>query len=155
MVSRKLRETILFEAHDTKIEGHSRVLHAYKRLAHQFYWPLMFQSVQEYVSRCETYQRTKATTLKPVGLLQPLPILCQVCDDITLDFIKRLPSSQGKDMILVMVDRLSKFAHFISLSHSFSEKTIMEKFIGGVVKLHGMPKSIVSDQDPIFISKFW
>lgn len=155
VVPRKLRETILFEAHDTKIKGHSRVLHTYKRLTHQLYWPSMFQSVQEYVSSCETCQRTKTTTLKPVGLLQPLPIPCQVWDDITLDIIERLPSSQGKDMILVVVDRLNKFAHFISLSHSFLEKTMTEKFIGGVVKLHGMPKSIVSDRDPIFISKFW
>ena len=121
----------------------------------QFYWPSIFNSVQEYVSRCETCERVKATTLKPAGLLQLLPIPFQLWDDISIDFIEGLPSSQGKDAIIVVVDRLSKSTHFISLTHPFTAKTVAEKFIDGVVKLHGMPKSILSDRDPIFVSKFW
>lgn len=105
----------------------------------------MFQTVREYVSKCATCQQTKAETLKPAGLLQPLPISCQVWDDITLDFIEDLPCSQGKNAILVVVDRLSKSAHFMALSHLYSAKIVAEKFIEGVVKLYGMPKSIISD----------
>ena len=122
VVTCKLREALMFEAHDTKVGGHSGALRAYKRLAQQFCWPSMFHSVQEYVSKYETCQRTKATTLKPAGLLQPLPIPCQVWDDISMDFVEGLPNSQGKDTIIVVVDRLSKFAHFIPLSHLFSVK---------------------------------
>ena len=150
-----MREALIFEAHDTKVGGHSGVLRTYKCLAQQFYWPSMFNLVQEYVSRCETCQRVKATTLKPARLLQPLPIPHQLWDDISIDFIEGLPSSQGKDAIMVVVDRLSKSAHFMSLTHPFTAKTVAEKFIDGVVKLYGMPKSILSDRDPIFVSKFW
>ena len=75
-------------------------------------------------------------------------------DDITLDFIEGLPTSQGKDTILVVVDRLSKSAHFLPLTHLIA-KVVAKQFVEGVIKLHGLPKFIISDRDPIFISKFW
>lgn len=115
----------------------------------------MHQEVHEYVKCCEVCQKMKSETLSLTGLLQPLPIPCQVWDDITLDFIEWLPTSHGKDTILVVVDRLSKYAHFLTLTNPFTAKGVVEKFVEGIIKLQGLPKSIISDLDLVFIGKFW
>ena len=87
-----------------------------------------------------------------MDLLQPLPVPESVWDDITMDFIEGLPSSHGKNSILVVVDRLSKYAHFMALAHPYTTKTVATTFMEGVVKLHGLPKSIITDQDVVFTS---
>ncbi|KAL6332953.1 hypothetical protein AAG906_019964 [Vitis piasezkii] len=87
----------LFEFHDSPYGGHSGVLRTYKQLTQQFYWPSMHKVIQQYVTSCTVFQKNKAETLSPVGLLQPLPIPCQVWDDITMDFIEGLPPSNGQN----------------------------------------------------------
>ena len=72
-----------------------------------------------------------------------------------MDFIKGLPKSNGKDVIIVVVDRLSKYAHFMALSHPYSAVTVAQLFLTHIFKLHGLPSSIISDRDPIFVSSFW
>lgn len=127
VIPKKLRETLLYETHDTKMGGHSGMFRTYKHLVQQFYWSLMFQLVQDYINRCTTCHKTKSETLQPAGLLQPLLIPCQVWEDISLDFVEGLPNSLGRDAIFVVVDRLSKYAHFISLSHPFTAKPVAKK----------------------------
>ena len=90
----------------------------------------------------------------PAGLLQPLPIPEGAWQDISMDFIG-LPKSEGYDVILVIVDRFTKSAHFIPIKHPFTAPTIARAVFDNVVKLHGMPKTIVSDRDKIFTSTFW
>ena len=92
--------------------------------------------------------------LSPIDLLQPLPILELVWEDVSMDFIIRLTKSQGYEVIMVVTDKLSKYAHFIFLKHHFIAKTMDETFVKEVVRLHRFPKTIVSDRDLVFLSNF-
>jgi hypothetical protein len=87
--------------------------------------------------------------------LQPLPISPSIWKDISMDFITGLPKSRNKLVIMVVVDLLSKYAHFYTLQHPFTTSTIAQIFMDQVFKLHGMPHSIVSDCDPTFTRNFW
>ena len=104
---------------------------------------------------CDVCQRSKHEAVVLAGLLQPLPIPNQVWDDMTMNFIEGLPRSHGFDSILVVVDRLSNYSHFIVLKHPFTTKSVALIFLKEVVRLHGIPRSIISDQDKVFMSSFW
>ncbi|GAU45110.1 hypothetical protein TSUD_183180 [Trifolium subterraneum] len=99
----------------------------YRRIAANVYWVGMKNTVQEFVKQCDTCQRQKYLTSSPGGLLQPLPIPDRIWEDLSMDFITGLPKSKGYEAILVVVDRLSKYSHFIPLKHPYTAKGIRLK----------------------------
>ena len=125
------------------------------RIASQFYWKGMHKDVKEFVQQCLTCQQAKSGTMLPSRLLQPLPIPMQIWEDLAMDFITGLPPSNGFTVILVVIDRLSKYAHFFTLKFDYNSKQVAEVFVKNIVKLHDFPKSIVSDRDKAFTSQFW
>ncbi|WVZ06579.1 hypothetical protein V8G54_019925 [Vigna mungo] len=129
----KLINRIIGEFHGSKIGGHAGTTRTLARLSAQFFGPKMRKDIRRF----------------------PLPIPNLIWEDIAMDFIVSLPISQGYSNIMVVIDRLSKFAHFIPLKQGFNSKTVAGTFIQHIVKLYGFPKSIVSDWDRVFISNFW
>ena len=127
----------------------------YSRIKKEFYWVGMRKVVKIFIKECDTCQRNKVETIHPAGLLQPLPIPERNWTDISLDFIDGLPSSEGYTVVMVVVDRLSKYAHFMPLHHPYTALKVARVFMENVFKLHGLPQTIVSDRDPIFTSQFW
>ncbi|KAL0355193.1 UNVERIFIED_CONTAM: Transposon Ty3-I Gag-Pol polyprotein [Sesamum radiatum] len=115
----------------------------------------MKTDVQTSGKECEICQTIKHENNPYLGLLQPLPILEQAWYYISMDFIEGLPISEGKDSILVVVDRLTKYSHFIALKHPYTVTSIAKVFFDQIYKLHGLPVSIVSDRDRLFTSRFW
>ncbi|GMJ09808.1 hypothetical protein HRI_004650000 [Hibiscus trionum] len=112
----------------------------------------MRKDEHRFVLDCEIYQRMKSYSLASVGLLQPLPISSQVFEDISMDFITGLPKSNGKKVILVVVDRLTKYSHFFSLPQHFHSVFVAHILVQEVIKLHEIPRSIVSDRDLVFLA---
>jgi transposase InsO family protein len=151
-----LRGELLREAHDAVISGHLGMDKTMERLARVAYWPHMERDVRQYVRTCDACQRNKPSNLKPPGLLQPLPIPTQNWEGIAMDFIVRLPPTASKHTaILTVVDRLTKMAHFIPTTTNVTAEAAAQQYFAGVVRLHGLPKSIVSDRDSKFTSNFW
>lgn len=149
------RDQILEEFHNTPTAGHSGYLRTYKRVLRTFRWPGLKSDVKKYVAACDTCQRNKYEAIKPPGLLQPLAIPDSIWQDIAMDFIEGLPPSSGKNCILVVVDRLSKYGHFVAIKHPYTAVQIAQIFIKEIFRLHGLPRTIVSDRDPTFLSQFW
>lgn len=135
--------------------AHEGVQKTMDRIRRDFYWKGWKKTIQEFVRTCQVCQQNKWETLKPGGLLQPLRVPTQIWADISMDFVEALPKVLGKTVILVVVDRFSKYAHFIALSHPYTAGSVAQAFFKDIVRLHGIPETIVTDQDKKFRSLFW
>jgi hypothetical protein len=128
----------------------------YKDLKTHYWWYGIKRDIAEYVSLCDTCQRVKAEHQRPVRLLQPLKVPEWKWEEIGMDFIVGLPRNQAEyDSICVIVDRLTKVAHFIPVKMTYSGAKLAELYMSRIVCLHGVPKKIMSDRGSQFTSKFW
>lgn len=127
--SGNLRERVMKDFHCGHEGGHSGYLRTYKRVARNFCWPGMKRMIRKFVAECDICQRNHYEAIHPPGLLQPNKIPDGAWLDISIDFIEGLPNSGGKSVILVVVDRFTKYAHFLPLAHPYSAATVAEVFI--------------------------
>jgi hypothetical protein len=150
-----LKSMVLSELHATTTTGHFGFTKTYNRVKCSFFWDGMKQDVRNFVLEFDVCQCNKGETVKSPGTLQLLLIPPAIWWDISMDFIVGLPKLSNKLVILVVVDHLSRYAHFCALQHPFRASIVAQLFMDQVFKLHGMPHSIVSYCDPTFTNNFW
>nr|KYP34891.1 Transposon Ty3-I Gag-Pol polyprotein [Cajanus cajan] len=150
-----IRKLLVQESHEGGLMGHFGVEKTLSFLKEKFFWPHMRRDVERFCSRCIACLQAKSKVM-PHGIYTPLPVANSPWVDISMDFILGLPKTQrGMDSIFVVVDRFSKMAHFIPCHKIDDASNIARLFFKEVVRLHGLPKTIVSDRDTKFLSHFW
>jgi hypothetical protein len=152
----EVRQQILDEAHLSRYSIHPKSTKMYQDLKQHYWWTKMKIEIAHYVAKCDTCRRVKAVHMKVAGPLQSLPIPTWKWEDINMDFIVGLPrTAKGFDSIWVMIDRLTKTAHFLLVKVKYPVVAYAEFYVARILSLHGVPKTIVSDRGPQFVSKFW
>jgi hypothetical protein len=151
-----LQTRILQECHDSSLGGHLGKDKTMEQVKRRFYWPGMDETVRRYVTSCDACQRNKPSQQAPMGLMRPLPIPSRPWQQVSMDLITALPRSRaGNDAIVVFVDKLTKMVHYVATTTNVTAPRLATIFLREVVRLHGVPESILSDRDPRFTAHFW
>ena len=144
------------EAHETPLSIHPGSTKMYQDLKQTFWWTRMKHEIARFVNECDVCRCVKAEHQRPAGVLQPLEIPEWKWDKIEMDFITGFPKSQkGNDAIFVVIDRLSKVAHFLPVKESITASKLADLYTSRIVSLHGVPLEISSDRGSLFTSRFW
>ncbi|KAJ9564288.1 hypothetical protein OSB04_000254 [Centaurea solstitialis] len=155
-VSCEARQILLDEAHRSKFSIHPGATKMYRDLRTDYWWPDMKRDVAKYVEKCLMCLRVKAEHQKPHGKLQPLEIPEWKWEHVTMDLVTGLPRTVRKhDAIWVVVDRLTKSAHFIAIREASSSEVLADIYVREIVARHGVPVTVISDRDVRFTSRFW
>jgi hypothetical protein len=150
-----MRENLIQEKHNGSLSGHFGISKTIELVQRFYYWPKLVKDVTKYVEQCMVCMKAKGR-MSNAGLYQPLPIPSRPWDCVSMDFIVGLPKTkQGYDSIYVVVDRFSRMGHFIPCKTTNDASHIAHLFFKEVVRIHGLPLSIVSDRDVKFMSHFW
>ncbi|GJY74567.1 putative reverse transcriptase domain-containing protein [Tanacetum coccineum] len=151
-----LRTVIMHESHKSKYSIHPGSDKMYQDMNKLYWWPNMKANIATYVSKCLTCARVKAELQRPSSLFVQPEIPQWKWDNITMDFVTKLPkSSQGYDTIWVIVDRLTKSAIFVPMRETDPMEKLARMYLKEVVTRHGIPVSIICDRDPRFALNFW
>ena len=154
--SHPVMEELLQEAHRSRFAIHPGGTRMYRDLRRSYWWNGMKKDIADFVARCLVCQQVKAEHQRPAGLLQRIPIPEWKWEHITMDFVVGLPRTRrGHDAIWVIVDRLTKSAHFLAIRKTDSLDRLAELYCREIIRLHGVLLSIISDRDPRFTSRFW
>lgn len=153
--NKQAQDQILRSTHSSPTGGHSGMHATYDRLKKLFAWPGMRKDVHQFVSKCTTCKQAKPEHVRYPGLLKPLPVPPHPWHTVMLDFIEGLPASKGYTCILVVVDKLTRYAHFVPLSHPFTALQAATAYMTNIYKLHGLSYALVSDCDWVFTSSLW
>jgi transposase InsO family protein len=152
----ELRTRILHECHDSPTSGHLGKDKTIASVKRRCYWPGMDAEIVQYVTSCDACQRNKPSQQSPMGLLQSLPIPHRPWSQVSLDLITQLPrTSAGNDAIVVFVDKVTKMVHYVATTTTVTASQLATLFLREVVRLHGVPDSLLSDRDPRFTAHFW
>jgi hypothetical protein len=152
----EVRQQILDEAHLSQYSIHPRSTKMYQDLKQHYWWTKIKIEIARYVASCDTCRRVKAIHMKTAGPIQSLPIPTWKWEDISMDFIVGLPrTAKGFDSIWVIVDRLTKISQFLPVKTDHPVAVYAQLYIARILILHRVPKTIVSDCGPQFVSKFW
>uniref|UniRef100_A0A3P9M887 Gypsy retrotransposon integrase-like protein 1 n=1 Tax=Oryzias latipes TaxID=8090 RepID=A0A3P9M887_ORYLA len=154
-VPSSLRSDVLVWGHTSRIACHGGIHRTLKLVQRRFFWPSIARDVREFVAACDVCARSKSSNSPPAGLLHPLPVPQRPWSHLAMDFITGLPASQDNTVILTVVDRFSKAAHFIPLPKLPTATEMADILVREVLRHHGIPSDIVSDRGPQFISQVW
>lgn len=151
----QLNKKILQASHDSPLAGHQGFTKTYRAIRERFSWKGLKEDVLQHIRECDICQRNKGEMSHPAGLLQPLPIPEGKWESISMNFITGLPVVQGKDCIFVIVEQLTKYTHFFAIPTHYTVAQVAKLFFREVFRLHGLPKTIISDSDSCFMGRFW
>lgn len=150
------RTDLMSKIHNTISEAaHSGYHRTYNRIAETYYWPRMSRDIKRFVYSCDICQKVKPRRHGPIGLLQPIPIPSRPFEVISMDFITELPVSAGFDSILVIVDKLTKFATFVPVTSTITQRGTAELLVQHIFSKYGLPRQIISDRDSRWRNDFW
>uniref|UniRef100_A0A3B3QR72 Gypsy retrotransposon integrase-like protein 1 n=1 Tax=Paramormyrops kingsleyae TaxID=1676925 RepID=A0A3B3QR72_9TELE len=152
-VTKSLRPELLAWIHDQPGTGHPRVGATLRLVERRYWWPRWREEVKSYVNSCTDCAQCKSTNQAPSGLLQPLPVPDRPWSHLTMDFITDLPRSEGKTVILTLVDRFSKMCRLVALPKLPTSTELAEVLVREVFRHTGIPEDLVSDRGPQFASR--